>query len=528
MYSAKPHRDAQGKVLSGQYVSKETQPGAGRIQPDRRWFGNTRVVGQKELETFRDELQEANDNPYKVVLGQKKLPWTLLKDPEKERRPHIVGVEPFEATFGKKATRKKPKLAVFDYEALAKHAEEKESNYEVEKDTNFVKGEYYRKENPDPLFQKGQSKRIWGELYKVIDSSDVVIQVLDARDPMGTRSASVEKHLREKCPTKHLVFVLNKCDLIPTWATARWVKVLSTVAPTLAMHAHITKAFGKGNLINLLRQFAQLHMDKKQVSVGFIGYPNVGKSSVINALKSKKVCKTAPIPGETKVWQYITLFKRVYLIDCPGVVPATGDTETDIVLKGVTRVTDLASPSTYVEGLLNRAKKEHVARTYGIREWEDTEDFLTKLAKKQGRLIKHGEADIETVARGVLFDWQKGKLPYFVAPPFEDGMDTKPKEIVVDDKTLILENQKFADLEVDPIMAMEAEKEYLGKGKMGQLKEEEYFDADEIDELEDEEEENDEDEEGNNNYNEDEEDEEEEEDEFEQLITAVKKRKSRK
>jgi nuclear GTP-binding protein len=99
------------------------------------------------------------------------------------------------------------------------------------------------------------------------------------------------------------------------------------------MHAHLTKPFGKGNLINLLRQFSNLHMDKKQVSVGFIGYPNVGKSSVINALLSKKSCRTAPIPGETKVWQYLTLFKRVYLIDCPGVVPASGDSETDIVLK---------------------------------------------------------------------------------------------------------------------------------------------------------------------------------------------------
>jgi Fe2+ transport system protein B len=49
-----------------------------------------------------------------------------------------------------------------------------------------------------------------------------------------------------------------------------------------------------------------------------IGYPNVGKSSVINALRSKKVCNVAPIAGETKVWQYITLMKRIYLIDCPG------------------------------------------------------------------------------------------------------------------------------------------------------------------------------------------------------------------
>jgi len=63
----------------------------------------------------------------------------------------------------------------------------------------------------------------------------------------------------------------------------------------------------------------------------------VGKSSVINTLRQKAVCKVAPIPGETKVWQYITLMKKIYLIDCPGIVAPSGDSETDIVLKGVVR-----------------------------------------------------------------------------------------------------------------------------------------------------------------------------------------------
>merc|ERR1719398_238523 len=67
------------------------------------------------------------------------------------------------------------------------------------------------------IFGAGQSKRIWGELYKVIDSSDVVIQVLDARDPMGTRCPHVEKQMRKSARHKHLVFVLNKVDLVPTW-----------------------------------------------------------------------------------------------------------------------------------------------------------------------------------------------------------------------------------------------------------------------------------------------------------------------
>ena len=61
--------------------------------------------------------------------------------------------------------------------------------------------------------------------------------------------------------------------------------------------------------------------------MGVIGYPNTGKSSIINTLMAKKCCKAAPVPGETKVWQYIALMKRIFLIDCPGVVYDEGDDE---------------------------------------------------------------------------------------------------------------------------------------------------------------------------------------------------------
>ena len=71
----------------------------------------------------------------------------------------------------------------------------------------------------ESIFLKGQSKRIWGELYKVIDSSDVVVHVLDARDPLGTRCRNVETYLIKEAQHKHLIFVLNKCDLVPTWVT---------------------------------------------------------------------------------------------------------------------------------------------------------------------------------------------------------------------------------------------------------------------------------------------------------------------
>ena len=83
--------------------------------------------------------------------------------------------------------------------------------------------------------------------------------------------------------------MLNKVDLVPTWVTQKWVSILSAEYPTVALHASLKHPFGKGALINLLRQFGKLHKDANQISVGLIGYPNVGKSSVINCLRSKKV-----------------------------------------------------------------------------------------------------------------------------------------------------------------------------------------------------------------------------------------------
>ena len=72
----------------------------------------------------------------------------------------------------------------------------------------------------------GQSKRIFGELLKVVDSSDVICQILHARDPLGTRCYYVENFVKKNAPHKHIVFLLNKCDLVPTWVTAAWIKII--------------------------------------------------------------------------------------------------------------------------------------------------------------------------------------------------------------------------------------------------------------------------------------------------------------
>jgi nuclear GTP-binding protein len=188
-------------------------------------------------------------------MKRNKLPMDLIEDKGqvnglKQHAAKIaVGSQPFAETFGPKAQRKKPKLDFSSIEDLAGRTDTMHDTYlerleqakllsgtsgDAENENSFAN-------NPDGdltaarevsnvppqttsqssntiqfIFMKGTSKRIWNELYKVIDSSDVILHILDARDPDGTRCRSVEKYIRTEAPHKHLVFVLNKVDLVPS------------------------------------------------------------------------------------------------------------------------------------------------------------------------------------------------------------------------------------------------------------------------------------------------------------------------
>jgi nuclear GTP-binding protein len=233
----KAQRDKNGKITKAASYQNREAPNA-RVEPNRKWFTNSRVISQSALESFRTAMAERASDPYQVLLKSNKLPLSLIRDPAsgknglKEHQAKItVEGSPFGDTFGPKAQRKRVKMGVSSLEDLAGETDKMHESYiERLEHTRLLSGQSGAEgpevgaedETPmlttarEPIFSKGQSKRIWNELYKVIDSSDVVIHVLDARDPLGTRCRSVEKYMREEAPHKHLLFVLNKCDLVPT------------------------------------------------------------------------------------------------------------------------------------------------------------------------------------------------------------------------------------------------------------------------------------------------------------------------
>jgi nuclear GTP-binding protein len=234
----KAERNASGKITKAARYQSRDVPSA-RVEPNRKWFTNTRVISQEALSAFRGAVAEQSSDPYSYLLKQNKLPMSLIRDDETKKngvKQHqakmAVESAPFGDTFGPKAQRKRVKLAVGSIADLAGESVKMHDVYlDRLEQARFLSGasgegvqDTESREVEDaslqvarePIFNKGQSKRIWNELYKVIDSSDVVIHVLDARDPLGTRCRSVEKYIKEEAPHKHLVFILNKCDLVPT------------------------------------------------------------------------------------------------------------------------------------------------------------------------------------------------------------------------------------------------------------------------------------------------------------------------
>ena len=232
----KPQRNSDGKITKAAAFQSREIPKA-RIEPNRKWFGNTRVISQEALSSFREAVAERASDPYQVLLKTNKLPMSLIRDGQgvnglkQHQTKMAIETAPYSDTFGPRAQRKRPKLGVSSIEDLAGETAKVHDAYLEKTDvpthedgTPMVSGDVPVEDGDvdttatarEPVFTKGQSKRIWNELYKVIDSSDVILHVLDARDPEGTRCRSIEKYIKEEAPHKHLIFVLNKCDLVPT------------------------------------------------------------------------------------------------------------------------------------------------------------------------------------------------------------------------------------------------------------------------------------------------------------------------
>ena len=150
------------------------------------------------------------------------------------------------------------------------------------------------------------------------------------------------------------------------------------------------RAIGGENLLNLLKNYCRVEDSKKSIVVGIVGYPNVGKSSIINSLKRGKVCGVSSTPGYTKNLQEIILDKNIKLLDSPGVVFSNdSDKEYNMILHNVIRIEDIKEPIDVVAVILHKVPKETLKELYKLEnDWETTEQFLWVIGDKMGKYKK--------------------------------------------------------------------------------------------------------------------------------------------
>lgn len=269
---------------------------------------------------------------------------------------------------------------------------------------------------------------------------------------MGTRSLAVERDVLAR--NKKLVLVLNKIDLVPKEIVEEWLIHLRRSFPTLPFksstqeqHNNLSSsARGQGvltqsgsstqPLIHLLKNYSRITSvlnstssgpstssikSKMALTVGIVGFPNVGKSSLINTLKRSRACGVAPTPGFTKDVQEVSLDSKLKLLDCPGVVLEGGDDTPDTVLRNAIKLEKIQDPIAPVELILSRCKPQHLMVLYNIPSFNTTQEFLIQVARSRGRLRKGGIPDIRGAARTVLGDWTAGRIKYYTVVPEISG-----------------------------------------------------------------------------------------------------------
>ncbi|VDD94094.1 unnamed protein product [Enterobius vermicularis] len=253
-----------------------------------------------------------------------------------------------------------------------------------------------------------------GEVWKTVEAADVIIEesVLNAG--------------------KRMVLLLNKIDLVPKENVQKWLTYLRGRLPTIAFKAStqeqaknlfyslifILICIGADLLLKLLNNYCRNKDIKTSIRVGIVGFPNVGKSSVINSMKRKRACNVGAEPGVTKQVQEVELDKHIRLLDSPGVVLALPQDmdSVELALKNAVRPETLSDPVAPVQAILRRCSRD-LTLYYKIPKFGTCEEFLSSLARRFGKLKKGARPDTVAAAKRVLHDWNAGNLRYYTEPP---------------------------------------------------------------------------------------------------------------
>jgi large subunit GTPase 1 len=334
----------------------------------------------------------------------------------------------------------------------------------------------------------------------VIERSDLVVQIVDARNPLLFRSEDLELYVKEVDPKKANLLLVNKADMMTTEQREAWADYfdnaginfkffsaelalemnearvaeedsseydsstageeledatqpeeqagqpeqkteVSASASASPLNSERTRILTTDELEALFLQNSPTierndDGEYRKTQIGLVGYPNVGKSSTINALIGAKKVSVSATPGKTKHFQTIHLSDRVILCDCPGLVfPNFATTKAELVVNGVLPIDQLREFTGPAGLVAQRIPQAFLEALYGmkirIRPIEEggtgiptASELLRAYASARGFSTQgQGQPDESRAARYVLKDYVKGKLLYCHPPPSDNPID---------------------------------------------------------------------------------------------------------
>jgi len=256
---------------------------------------------------------------------------------------------------------------------------------------------------------KNDNKR---ELAVLINKSDFILEVVDAREPLSYRSKELEHNVLSH-KDKRLIIVINKSDLVSKENADSWAKLFRRDCPTILVSTKDDIEFGNSckELVGLIKSMtAQMNFEKtKKIHVGIAGYPNTGKSSIVNKFISNpesKIIKGSSFPGQKEI-----LYENIRIFDNVGSIFSKNEAG-PLLPKTCKNMDEIKNPMDVLKSLLTTVDHDILLEQYEIAEYDTLNEFLDNIAKKQKFLIKKGYSDIERAAKYILKEIVEGKIKY--------------------------------------------------------------------------------------------------------------------
>ena len=304
---------------------------------------------------------------------------------------------------------------------------------------------------------------VWKQLWMTVEKGEILFQIVDGRNPLYYRCPDLEKYIKEVDKNKEIILIVNKADLMNDDLRKNWADYFKThnikyiffsavneiekmeKGESLSQPEKIDQSdyriFTRNELVQYIKEIGETiqkeeksienknnnkskNQANKALMVGFIGYPNVGKSSIINVLMKTKKAAVANIPGRTKHYQ--TLFlpeeqnlnilpKSICLVDCPGLIfPSFTTSKADMLVNGIYPIDTLSDIYNPIQIIINLIPSKILSNFYKITlpDIYSAKQFLQIIAKKRGFYTGNGLPEEAKTAKLILRDYTSGKLLY--------------------------------------------------------------------------------------------------------------------